>query len=78
MKLVRFPNGDNEVLIDPEKVSHIKRERTPDYRRDFPGSPSPRIIVYVLFGGTNEWLEFTDKDAKNVWDYFLDYYTKER
>ncbi len=64
MKLVRFPQGKNEVLVDPEKVSFIKKD-TKSYRGDW--QPP---IVYIISGTTNEWLEFYGKDAENVWDYF--------
>ena len=64
MKLVRFSQGDGEVLIDPEKVSIIKKQ-IESYRSDW--QPP---IVYVIFGTTNEWLEFIGKDAEKVWDYF--------
>jgi len=68
MKLVRFPQGDNEVLIDPEKVSHIEKRK-----RVSSGYHPEDPIIYVLFGGANEWVEFTGKDAEIVWHYFYNY-----
>ena len=72
MRLVRFPQGDGEVLIDPEKVSHIKKRKRLDceHKLDEP-------IVYVLFDGSNEWVEFDGKDGDNVWNYFVEYFVKE-
>jgi len=67
MKLVKFPQGDNEVLIDPEKVSHIKKEIAPEHYID---KLAGKIIVSVLFGAANIWVEFCGKDAEIVWDYF--------
>lgn len=68
MKLIRFPQGDNEVLIDPEKVSHIRKEIAADQQTG---------IVYVFLSGNEEWEKFIGKDAKNVWDYFTKYFTGE-
>lgn len=61
MKLVKFPQSDNEVLIDPEKVSHIRKETAADRQS---------CIVFVFFGRTDEWEKFVGKDAKRIWDYF--------
>ena len=71
MRFIRFPQGDGEVLIDPEKVSHIKKRKRPSNEY---GLEEP--IVYVLFGGSNEWVEFNGKDAENVWDYFIEHFVK--
>ncbi len=64
MKLVRFPQGDSVILVDPEKVAYIKRSVKP-YRDDF---PPPAVDICFCRG--DEWLEFTGKDAERVWDYF--------
>ena len=69
MKLIRFPNDDNEVLIDPEKVSRIERGiAAKNYIEKYAG----KVMVTILFG-VNERLEFFGKDAENVWDYFVRY-----
>ena len=69
MKLVRFTNEDNEVLIDPEKVSCIEKEIAgKGYIEKYRG----KVRVTILFG-VNERLEFFGKDAENLWDYFAKY-----
>jgi len=66
MKLIRFPRGDDEVLLDPEKVSHISRETASG---NMIRAHKGQVIVCVSFSG-DEWLRFDGKDAKRVWDYF--------
>ena len=67
MKLIRFPNGDDEVLIDLENVSHIKNEiANKHYIEELIG----KTMVSIVFKGINENLVFFSKDAEKVWDYF--------
>lgn len=66
MKLIRFPQCDSEILLDPEKVSHITREISSG---NMIKAHKGEVVVYVMFGGI-EYLRFTGKDAENVWSYF--------
>ena len=68
MKFVRCLQGDGEVLIDTENVSHITREIAgKEYLQELIG----KTKVDVVFKEVNESLVFFGKDAEKVWDYFI-------
>lgn len=68
MKLVRFSQDDNEVLIDPEKILYVRKTDKPFRKKD------PIPTVYVHFGGTDGWVGFNGRDAENVWNHFVNYF----
>ena len=64
MRFVRFPQGDDEVLIDSEKISFVSKRK----------QHNGKTIIYVIFDGTPESLDFYGKDAEIVWDYFAEHF----
>ena len=70
MKLVEFPQGDNKVLIDPEKVTRVEKDVSASHsnRKDW-----DHTLVYVSFVGGSGPVVFLGKDAEIAWHYFYNH-----
>ena len=70
--LVRFQDGDSEVLIETDKITYITRRiRTEDFLNPFGERIRIEVVIHFTSG---ESYTFLGKNADTVWDYFMENY----
>jgi len=65
MTIVKFKNGDSEVLVEMDKITYVSRKIRGERFR------MVEVVIHFIGG---ESYTFFGKDAEMVWGYFMENY----